>query len=94
MTLEELKIYLRIDGQEDDGLINGLLLAAKEYLKNAGTAVEIGDLYELAVKLLVSHWYENRNTVLVGSISKELEFALTTIITQLRYSYDPPIEVV
>lgn len=37
-----------------------------------------------AMKLLIGHWYENRETVLVGSISKEFEFTLEALLYQQR----------
>lgn len=40
-----------------------------------------------AIKLLVAHWFRNRETVLVGSISKELEFALSALMVQFRGNY-------
>ena len=36
MDLEELKLFLRIDGEEEDSFIEGLQIAAEEYLTNAG----------------------------------------------------------
>ncbi|MDU6976109.1 MAG: head-tail connector protein, partial [Clostridiales bacterium] len=35
MELEELKLFLRIDGEEEDTLIKGLQIGAEEYLTNA-----------------------------------------------------------
>ena len=35
ITLQEVKEYARIDIDEDDQLIQGLITAAEEYLKNA-----------------------------------------------------------
>lgn len=35
-----------------------------------------------AILLLVTHWYENRNAVVIGSISKEMEFSLASLIRQ------------
>lgn len=35
ITLQEIKEYARIDIEEDDQLLQGLILAAEEYLKNA-----------------------------------------------------------
>lgn len=34
-----------------------------------------------AIMLLVGHWYENRETVLIGSISKELEFTVQSLLS-------------
>lgn len=33
-----------------------------------------------AIKMLVGHWYEHRETVLVGSISKEIELAFDSLL--------------
>lgn len=37
-----------------------------------------------AIKLLVGHWYENREAVLTGTISKELEFAVDALLAPYR----------
>lgn len=44
---------------------------------------QIDAILRQAVLLVVGYWYENRETVLVGSISKELEHTLTAIRWQL-----------
>lgn len=38
-----------------------------------------------AMLMLVAHWYENRNTVLVGSISKPLEFAVESLLSSQKW---------
>lgn len=82
--LEEVKEYLRVT--EDDEQIKGLIVAAQAYLKNAG-ATEDNDnaLYVLAVKILVTHWYENR--LPVGKVTEEIAYSLRHILTQLKYCY-------
>lgn len=40
-----------------------------------------------AIKMLVAHWFRNRETVLVGSISKELEKAVDALMVQFRSNY-------
>lgn len=87
MELEEIKKYLKVDGNEEDDLLLGLQGAAEEYLINAGVVKDYTkNLFKIAIKLLISHWYENRNAVVVGSISKNMEFSLSNIIIQLKYS--------
>ncbi len=86
--LEEIKNYMRIDEDYDDSLINSLIESANIYMVNAGVKNFENDLYKLAIKMLVLHWYENRDIVLVGSISKNLEFTMKNIITQLKYCYE------
>jgi uncharacterized phiE125 gp8 family phage protein len=38
-----------------------------------------------AMLMLVGHWYENRGAVLVGSISKQLEFAVESLLSSQRW---------
>ena len=40
----------------------------------------VPDTYRHAIKMLAGHWYENREAIAVGTISKELEFAVTNLI--------------
>ena len=84
MEISEIKEFLRLDTDDEDILISGLKLAAEEYLTNAGVTKDYTkELYKLVVKILVSHWYENRDAVIIGSISKTLEFSLNSMIIQL-----------
>lgn len=86
MPLDELKEYLRIDSADEDMLLSTLVTAAEDFLKNAGVIQDYtNDLYKLAVKLLVSHWYENRQVEQHGRYVAKLSFSLDTIITQLKY---------
>ena len=84
--LEEVKGFLRIDGSEEDVFLSSLILASKEYLKNATglTVDETNDLHKLAVNLMVSHSYENRLPIGDGDA---LAFSLESIITQMKYCY-------
>lgn len=38
-----------------------------------------------AMLMLVAHWYENRNTVIVGSISKPLEYAVESLLSSQKW---------
>lgn len=92
MELQEIKEYLRVDGDEDDNLISSILLAAQFYLKNAGVPEDVSSqqkLYDIAIKMLVSHWYENREPI---GKADEIAFGLTNIITQLKYCLPIPTE--
>jgi uncharacterized phage protein (predicted DNA packaging) len=85
LEIEEIKEFLKLDSSEDDSLITGLQLAAEEYLKNAGVTKNYSsELYKLVIKILISHWNENRTAVVIGSISKTLEFSLNSMIIQLQ----------
>jgi uncharacterized phage protein (predicted DNA packaging) len=85
LMLEEIKNYMRIDEDYDDNLINSLIEAANLYMVNAGVKNFENDLYKLAIKMLVLHWYENREVI---GEAKKLAFSLDNIITQLKYCYE------
>lgn len=87
MNLEELKLFLKVDDYEEDALIQALQSAAEEYLTNAGINKDYTkELYKLAIKILVSHWYENRAVETIGKNVSKIAFGLDTILTQLKYS--------
>lgn len=87
MNIEELKLFLRVDGEEEDTLIQGLQIGAEEYLSNAGIVKDYSkELYKLAIKILVSHWYENRSVETIGKNVSKIAFGLDTILIQLKYS--------
>jgi uncharacterized phiE125 gp8 family phage protein len=46
-----------------------------------------------AIKMLVAHWFRNRETVLVGTISKELEKSVDALLVQFRQNYWTPFGV-
>ncbi|RWS41492.1 phage gp6-like head-tail connector protein [Bacillus mycoides] len=84
LTLEEAKKYLRVDGNEEDDLIASFVTAAEIYIKNATSKnVELkSDLAKLAARILISHWYENREAV---GKAEQLAFSLQSILIQLQY---------
>lgn len=88
MDLNELKEFLRVDSTDEDILIAGLQKAAEEYLINAGVNIDYSkELYKLAIKVLVNHWYDNRmintnNNKSVGNLS----YSLSAMINQLRHT--------
>lgn len=87
MELEELKLFLKIDDDEEILLIEGLQKSAEEYLNNAGIKKDYTkELYKLAIKILVSHWYENRAVETIGKNVSKIAFGLDTILIQLKYS--------
>lgn len=84
VDLETVKLYLRIDDTEEDAFLGILIETAKEYLKNSGVVESEEKLYELAVMMLVSHWYENREQNISGRITRAIEYGLLSIILQLK----------
>ncbi|NMV50662.1 phage gp6-like head-tail connector protein [Lactobacillus reuteri] len=85
VSVDTIKDALRIDGNEDDTLIQGYIDVAKEYVANAvmdGPASEplTSSLkYRLAVIILVQFWYSNRATDM-----KQTPYQVRSLIQQLR----------
>ncbi|MGE1105885.1 head-tail connector protein [Bacillus wiedmannii] len=84
LTLEEAKKYLRVDGDEEDELITSFIAAAEIYIKNATSKnVDLkSELAKLAARILIAHWYENREVV---GKAEQLAFSLQSILVQLQY---------
>lgn len=84
ITLEEVKTWLRQDGNHEDVLISTILIpAAEKYLENA-TGKEFDNTNELAKLLclvLVADWYVNRE--LVGKASDKVRHTVNSILQQL-----------
>lgn len=87
ITLEEVKEWLRVDGDEDNAIIFGLIMAAENYLKNA-TGKEFSEdnqLAKLFCFILITDWYENRD--LTGSkIGEKIRSIVQSMLLQLQYS--------
>ena len=85
INVDTIKDALRIDGSQDDELIESYIETAKDYVKDA--VVNNSDdmdltpyrKYRLAVILLVQFWYSNRATDM-----KQTPYQVLSLIQQLR----------
>ncbi|MED2006704.1 head-tail connector protein [Brevibacillus borstelensis] len=87
LTLEETKLWLRVDGDEEDTTIATLIAAAETYLVNAtGKQFDsTNDLAKIFVLVLVADWFENRQAV--GKISENTRQTVQSMLAQLTYCY-------
>lgn len=99
LTLDEVKNYLKIDTEDDDPLIQLMMKAAEEYLKNA-TGKEYPETDSARNKfeyqqekiylcLLIAYWYENRsaaanNKSFNGIVPDEFTFLTRSLLLQLQ----------
>lgn len=103
VTLDDLKLNLRIDGNEDDTILQTELNAAVSFVKNAicgGDSdtdaffdrIDVAPLFNNAVLALASTYYENR--VSVSELQTyTIDAPLNSIIGTLRGIYDVSEEV-
>ena len=83
MTLDDIKLYLRVDSKDDDTLISSLQTAAIRYMENCTgkTYDTANELHNLLVKMLVANWYENR-VANVGNAT-EVPHSITSLMIHL-----------
>lgn len=87
VSLETVKAYARIDGDEEDALLKSLTNAAEEYLTNAGIdpGLSAPALFQLAVCGIVLHWYEQRN-IATGAAPTDFPVGIRLTINQLKHT--------
>ncbi len=95
LDVESVRNYCKIDDAADAD-VEDMIAAAKLYVINAielkteATLVE-NPVYGLCVKMLVSHWYDNRGVVKDGVSSVPIPFGVTSLIVQLANSYEAEV---
>lgn len=60
------------------------------YVVGATSPIEVPASLVQAVQLLVAHWSANRESVLVGAMSREIEFAVTALCGHYRLFWTAP----
>lgn len=85
MDLSQIKNALRIEHNLDDQFLLLLIDSAENYILSATELDEIKEdgRFNLAVSLLVSSWYFNREAF-TDSAKNEIPFGVTSLIHQLR----------
>ncbi len=82
VTVDDIKLSLRIDVTEDDSMIKSYLDAAEDYVQTAVSKnenVSMYKQYDFAVSLLTQFWYQNRVTDMTKT-----PYQVVSMIQQLR----------
>lgn len=81
--LERCKLYMRVDGSDEDALISALMGSAEEYLTGAGVlpCPDNARRYELALFALTLHYYDHRDAV---GTEADIPRGLRPVLTQLK----------
>ena len=97
IDLPLIKLHLRVDGDEEDGLIGSYLNAAVEYVQQhcdrrlvdvpeGPEQMALTHDVKQAILLLVGNWYANRESVVVGTISAEVPMGVPALLwTRKRF---------
>ncbi|MGJ0741435.1 head-tail connector protein [Enterococcus casseliflavus] len=90
LTAEEVKGWLRIDGDDEDAIVSSLIEAATTYLQDATGRKVFGkqtSIAKLVCQYMITHWYEERDyyNPTPNAVRKPI---ITAMITQLKYGGD------
>ncbi len=67
-------------------LMPGYSIAIR-YVAGYGAATAVPQRYKQAIKLLVGHWYENREPVVIGTIATQIPMAVRALLDTDRGGY-------
>ncbi|CDF99855.1 head-tail connector protein [Avibacterium paragallinarum] len=102
ITLDEIKLQCRIDGNEEDELLKVFLRSAKAMIENhtnrklfselpidnaPDNALEVGADLKIAILMLVAYLYENRSGVNELNQAKYASFPPAVKMIVERYTY-------
>lgn len=89
MELKDVKLYLRIDGDEEDALIRKMMQAGEEYIRSAvGEYDDTDPTAQILLAAIVQNMYDNRELMQSEQQTKKrIEYTFQSIILQLRVKY-------
>ena len=90
MELEELKLYLRIDSNDEDDVLRLMMGAAENYIVNSvGTFDEKDPQAKILFAAIVQDMYDNRELMQSEQqMKKRMEWLYASSILQLRLKYE------
>lgn len=87
LTLEETKLFLRIDGDDDNAFINLITNAARKYIeKQIGELNEEDPRVKMLILGLVSNMYTKR--LLTVEKDEKVQYVMNTMIMQLQFEFN------
>lgn len=98
MELIEIKEYLKVDHAYEDVLLTSLISAAESFIKQTTgktkvvvneveATISTDELYNLCVKLMVAHWYENRAVQSPTNLTK-IDYTVQALINHISLCGD------
>lgn len=97
LTLEEVKLFMRVESDVDDKLISRMMTVAEGNIRDAVTDYDkkVADAAflaksEMCQMVIIAELYENRNQGVKES--RDYSYAVRSMITQLQFTPVPPEE--
>jgi uncharacterized phage protein (predicted DNA packaging) len=89
LTLDQIKLHchIELDQTAEDTLLKDLEMAARLHTQSVlrrSIDDTVGENVKQALLVLIAHWYRNRETVLVGSISSVIPLTYTALLSTER----------
>lgn len=85
MTLDDVKAYLRIDEDADDMVLEVMMQAAEQYIRDAvGFYEEENPKIKMLYWLVIQDFYENRVLVVKETDKQRLSYVVSSIVMQLQ----------
>lgn len=95
IDLDQIKAQLRIDDSDNDDVLEQKIAAAQNHLERLlGFKIEetyggdgqdpIPPALTECVLQLAAHWYENRQSVLVGETGQEMPIGFADVVNEFR----------
>lgn len=92
LDLDRVKLHLRVDGDDEDAVIEGYVEAAKAHVAmhcdrvlveaapSGPEEMALTPDVEQAILLLVGHWYANREAVVIGGAPSTVPLAVDRLL--------------
>lgn len=88
MDKQKVKEYLRVDFDEDDGIIEQMMAAAENYIIAAvGKYDSSNEKANMLFMALVQDLYDNRTLMVTEQQKKRMSYTFGSIILQLQLQY-------
>ena len=85
MMLDDVKAYLRIDEDANDMVLEVMMQAAEQYIKDAvGFYEEENPKIKMLYWLVIQDFYENRVLVVKEADKQRLSYVVSSIVMQLQ----------
>ena len=89
MDKKKVKEYLRVDFDEDDGIIEQMMAAAENYIIAAvGKYDSSNEKANMLFMALVQDLYDNRTLMVTEQQKKRMSYTFGSIILQLQLQYE------
>lgn len=89
IDLDFVKGYLKVDYEDEDKLIVTMMMAARSHIETIlgykitdrfATVEDIPGEFTIAFLMLVAHWFDQRQMQTVGTLGKEMAYAVDAIV--------------